>query len=318
MQLPFATPIQDTGTELIGPLRMPRQMLAAQKYDDHTSIHDNETARKFGFKGGTIEGPTHFSQFAPLCVALWGPQWLAQGTLSAHYRNACFEGDKVRALVTKPQEGCTHTTFRMEREDGTEILRGTAAMGGSNPPSALEQRISELTPPQTSVILRDVSVGMRTKRIPVRMDADQNMGALYPFSLTQKLQAITETSPWYSAEGATSSPWKRAIIPVEMVSVLLNYSSDAAGFPVRKPVVGLFADQEIRMHRGPLLVGQAYEMDREVVALSGSRRTESLWIRTRVFAPGSEEVLATMLLNAAYMKDSFPNYEAEQNSQAKA
>ena len=318
MQLPFATPIQDTGTELIGPLRIPRQMLAAQKYDDHTSIHDNETAKKFGFKGGTIEGPTHFSQFAPLCVALWGPQWLAQGTLSAHYRNACFEGDKVRALVTKPQDGGTHTTIRMEREDGTEILRGTAAMGGSNPPSALEQRISELTPPQTSVILRDVSVGMRTKRIPVRMDADQNMGALYPFSLTQKLQAITETSPWYSAEGATSSPWKRAIIPVEMVSVLLNYSSDAAGFPVRKPVVGLFADQEIRMHRGPLLVGQAYEMDREVVALSGSRRTESLWIRTRVFAPGSEEVLATMLLNAAYMKDSFPNYEAEQNSQAKA
>jgi hypothetical protein len=293
-------------------------MLAAQKYDDHTSIHDNETAKKFGFKGGTIEGPTHFSQFAPLCVALWGPQWLAQGTLSAHYRNACFEGDKVRALVTKPQDGGTHTTIRMEREDGTEILRGTAAMGGSNPPSALEQRISELTPPQTPVILRDVSVGMRTKRIPVRMDADQNMGALYPFSLTQKLQAITETSPWYSAEGATSSPWKRAIIPVEMVSVLLNYSSDAAGFPVRKPVVGLFADQEIRMHRGPLLVGQAYEMDREVVALSGSRRTESLWIRTRVFAPGSEEVLATMLLNAAYMKDSFPNYEAEQNSQAKA
>jgi hypothetical protein len=319
MQLPFATSIQDTGTELIGPLRIPRQMLAAQKYDDHTSIHDNETAKKFGFKGGTIEGPTHFSQFVPLCVALWGPQWLAQGSLSAHYRNACFEGDKVRALVTKPQDGGTYTTIRMEREDGTEILRGTAAMGGNNPPSALEQRISELTAAEKPVILRDVPVGMRTKRITVRMDADQNMGALYPFSLAQKLQAITEPSPWYSAEGATSSPWKKAIIPVEMVSVLLNYSSDAAGFPVRKPVVGLFADQEIRMHSGPLFVGHAYEMDREVVALSGSRRTESLWIRTRVFAPGSQEVLATMLLNAAYMKDSFPNYEAEQKkSQASA
>ena len=311
MQLPFATPIQDTGTELIGPLRIPRQMLAAQKYDDHTSIHDNETARKFGFKGGTIEGPTHFSQFAPLCVALWGPQWLAQGTLSAHYRNACFEGDKVRALVIKPKDGGTYTTIRMEREDGTEILRGTAAMGGNNPPSALEQRISELRPPEMPVILRDVPVGMRTKRITVRMDADQNMGALYPFSLAQKLQAITEPSAWYSAEGATNSPWKKAIIPVEMVSVLLNYSSDAAGFPVRRPVVGLFADQEIRMHSGPLFVGQAYEMDREVAALSGSRRTESLWIRTRVFEPGRAEVLATMLLNAAYMKDSFPNYEAE-------
>ena len=97
-----------------------------------------------------------------------------------------------------------------------------------------------------------------------------------------------------------------------MVSVLLNYSSDAAAFPVRKPVVGLFADQEIRMHGGPLFVGQPYEMDREVVALSGSRRTESLWIRTRVFQPGGDEVLATMLLNAAYMKASYPNYDEEQ------
>jgi len=312
MQLPFATPIQDTGTELIGPLRMPRQMLAAQKYDDHTSIHDNETAQKFGFKGGTIEGPTHFSQFVPLCVALWGPQWLAQGSLSAHYRNACFEGEKVRAFVTKPKDNGTYTSIRMEREDGTEILRGTAAIGDNNPPSALEQRISELRPPEMPVILRDVNVGMRTKRIPVRMDAGQHMGALYPFSLAQKLQAITEPSPWYSAESAASSPWKKAIIPVEMVSVLLNYSSDAAGFPVRRPVVGLFADQEIRMHSGPLFVGHAYEMDREVVALSGSRRTESLWIRTRVFAPGADELLATMLLNAAYMKDSFPNYAEEQ------
>jgi hypothetical protein len=300
---PFTTPIQSNGSELIGPLRAPRQMLAAQKY---------------GFKGGTIEGPTHFSQFVPLCVSLWGPRWLAEGSLSAHYRNACFEGEKVRAIVTKPQGEATQTTIRMEREDGTEILRGTAAVGGNNPPSALEQRISELKPADTCVILRDVQVGMRTRRIPVRMDASQHMGALYPFSLAQKLAAITEPSPWYTAEGAASSPFKRAIIPLEMVSVLLNYASDAAALPVRKPVVGLFADQEIRMHRGPLFVGEPYEMDREVVALSGSRRTESLWIRTRVFQPGREEVLATMLLNAAYMKDSYPNYESEAKSRARA
>jgi hypothetical protein len=308
---PFATPIEDSGTELTGPLRAPRQMLAAQNYDNHTSIHDDETAQKLGFKGGTIEGPTHFSQFVPLCVALWGSRWLEEGSLSAHYRNACFEGEKVRAFVAKPQGEATQTTIRMEREDGTEILRGTAAIGSNNPPSALEQRIVGLSPPASPVILRDVHVGMRTQRIAVRMDATQNMGALYPFSLAQKLQAITEPSPWYTAAGAASSPWKQAVIPLEMVSVLLNYSSDGAAFAVRKPVVGLFADQEVRMHHGPLFVGQPYEMDREVVALGGSRRTESLWIRTRVFQPGRDQVLATMLLNAAYMKDSFPNYEQE-------
>jgi hypothetical protein len=311
MQLPFATPIQDTGEELIGPLRTPRQMLATQQYDDHTSIHDDATARKLGFQGGTIEGPTHFSQFAPLCVAAWGPQWLAHGGLSAHYRNPCFEGEQVRAHLRKPRDAATQTEMWMLREDGTEILRGTASIGSDNPPSALEKRIGELSPPDALVILRDIRVGMRTARIAVRMDAGQNMGALYPFSLADKLEVITEPSPWYTQDGALSAPWKRAAIPIEMISVLLNHANGREPFPVRGPVVGLFADQEIRLIDGPLLVGEPYEIDREVVALSGSRRTESMWIRTRVFRPGSEGVLATMLLNAASLKDSYANYAAE-------
>jgi hypothetical protein len=80
---------------------------------------------------------------------------------------------------------------------------------------------------------------------------------------------------------------------------------------VRGPVVGLFADQEIRLLRGPLFAAEAYELDREVVFSSGSRRTESLWVKTRVFAPGSDEVLASMLLNAASLKDSYANYANE-------
>jgi hypothetical protein len=150
---------------------------------------------------------------------------------------------------------------------------------------------------------------MRTKRIPVRMDAAQHMGSLYPFSLADKLKVITEPSPRYlSGEG---SPFKRAIIPVEMISVLCGYMKDSEPFPVRGPVVGLFADQEIRLINGPLFVGEPYEIDREVVFLSGSKRTESMWVKTRVFAPGGSEVLATMLLNSASLKDSYANYAAE-------
>ena len=53
--------------------------------------------------------------------------------------------------------------------------------------------------------------------------------------------------------------------------------------PVKGPAVGLFADQEIRLLRGPLFVVEDYDIEREVVALSGSRRTESVWVKTRVF-----------------------------------
>ena len=75
--------------------------------------------------------------------------------------------------------------------------------------------------------------------------------------------------------------------------------------------MGLFADQEIRLTKGPLYVGEAYEIDREIVFLSGSRRTESLWVKTRVYAPGQTEVLATMLLNSATMKESYAPYAEE-------
>lgn len=311
MRNPFTTLVQDAGELLIGPLRAPRQMLATQQYDNHTSIHDDTTAQQLGFKGGTIEGPTHFSQFAPLGFALWGQRWFESGCLSAHYRNPCFEGEQVRAFMAKPKDNASHTAIWMQREDGTEILRGTASVGSSNPPSALEQRIAQLEAPEKLVILRDVRVGMRTGRVRVTMGASQNMGALYPFSLTDKLRVITESSPWYSDAG---SPWGRAVIPMEMISVLLNHSREGAQLPVRGPVVGLFADQEIRLLNGPLFVAEPYEISREVVALSGSRRTESMWVQTSVFAPGSETLLATMLLNSASLKDSYATYAQELGS----
>jgi hypothetical protein len=307
----FDTQIEDSADALAGPWRTPRQMLNNQQYDGHVSIHDDAMAQKFGFKGGTIEGPTHFSQFIPLCVQLWGAKFLEQGCLSAHYRNACYEGDKVRAFVAKPAAGATQTTMWMQREDGTEVLKGTASIGTNNPPTALEHRLTELKPLDNAVILRDVKVGMRRKRIPVRMDMSQHMGNLYPFSLADKLQRITEPSAWYTLDGGQQSPFKRAIVPFEMISVLCGYMKDADPFPVRGPVVGLFADQEIRLMKGPLFVGEQYELDREVVFLSGSKRTESMWVKTRIFAPGGNEVLATMLLNSASLKDSYANYAAE-------
>ena len=82
-------------------------------------------------------------------------------------------------------------------------------------------------------------------------------------------------------------------------------ASTVAVCPVRGPVVGLFADQEIRLIKGPLFVGEDYEIEREIVALSESKRTESMWVRTSVYHPGSNDVIASMLLNGASLKESF-------------
>lgn len=307
MSKAFATEIHDDGSVISGPLRGPKQMLHAQSYDDHASIHDDATAQKLGFKGGTIEGPTHFSQFAPLGEHLWGAAWFETGCLSAHYRSPCYEGDLARAFMRKPVHGETQVEIWMQREDGEEVLRGTASIGSDNPSSALEQRLTTLKAPDVLVILADVKLGKFGGRIPVQMAPSQNMGALYPFSLADKLKVITEPSSWYDS---AETPWARAIIPIEMVSVLLG-SPENGRLPARGPAVGLFADQEIRMVNGPLFVGETYEMEREVVSLSGSRRTESAWVKTRVYRAGTDELVASMLLNSATLKDSYAPYEAE-------
>jgi hypothetical protein len=304
----FDTAIAEQDGVLSGPLRAPKQMLAEQEYDGHTSIHDNATAQKLGFKAATIEGPTHFSQFAPLGFALWGNRWLEQGCISAHYHSPVYEGEEVRAFLRRPPAGAALAEIWMLRANGDEILRGSASIGPDFPASALDERLSTLPPLADPVILADVKVGMRSARTPVRMDLEQNMGALYPFSLAQKLKRITEPSPLYTGR---DNSWGRPIVPVEMISVLMQYSARDDGFKTRGPAVGLFADQEIRLLRGPVLVGETYDIDREVVALTGSRRTESMWVRSTLYARGTEQRIAAMLLNLATMKETYAPYAAE-------
>ncbi len=303
----FDTEIAETNGMLSGPWRQPRQMLHAQTYDSHASIHDDATAQKLGFQGGTIEGPTHFSQFAPLGERLWGKEWFETGCLSAHYRNPVFEGEEVQASIEVPRPGQTICAIGMTRKDGTEILRGTASVGRDVTDTALTLRLKELKPLTDPVILRDIEVGMKTARQTVKMDFGQHMGDLYPFSLAEKLEVITEPSPYYSG---SDNPWGRPIVPFEMLSVLFQYRAREDRLPVRGPAVGLFADQEIRLLRGPLFTGESYTTEREVVALSGSRRTESMWVRTTVFG-ADDAAVATMLLNLASIKQSYAPYEQE-------
>jgi hypothetical protein len=303
----FDVQLESIGQVLAGPWRKPVNMLLEQSYDNHLSLHDDAMAQKLGFKAGPIEGPTHYSQFVPLAEAIWGERFLREGCLSVHYRNMVMEGEEVRAFVER-EPGEDHAKIWATKRDGTEVLKGTASVGPQSPPTALDLRLGELQPLEQPVILHALKVGQRTQRTKVRMEADQHMGDLYPFSLNQKLAKITEPSPWYSG---ADNPFGRPIVPWEMVSVLLQYVARQDGLKVRGPAVGLFADQEIRMIDGPLVVGEDYEIEREIVALSGSRRTESYWTRTFVCRPGETKVIATMLLNQATLKESYAPYAAE-------
>jgi len=66
-----------------------------------------------------------------------------------------------------------------------------------------------------------------------------------------------------------------------------------------------------QMIQGPRSVGQPYEVEREIIARSESARTESAWIRGRVFDRETRALVAEMILNHAVMKASCAAYDRE-------
>ena len=298
------------GELIYSEFRNPRQMLGTQEYDGHLSIHDDKMAGDLGFSGAPIEGPTHFSQFVPLLHGIYGDSWFEQGCISAHYQNMVVEGEAVRAFAEKISPGETITRIGAEKEDGTPVLTGTASLGPDYGETEISTRMERLRPSEQLVILSDLQVGQKGAGNPesVSMSLDQNMGAMYPFSLAEKLEVITEDHDYYRSDKTANSPWGKAVVPLEMVSVLTQYTSGLSGFRSRGPAVGLFAGQEIKYINGPIFVGHPYKLEREIVALSESKRTESNWIKTRIFDGETDQLVAEVILNSATLKESYEKY----------
>jgi acyl dehydratase len=307
----FDTPLsRDAGPEgdtLTGPWRAPRQMLADQEYDGHTSVHDDATADKLGLPGAPIEGPTHFSQFDPLAVALFGQAWFERGCISAHFETMVVEGEQVQATVTctGTRTGPASARARATKSTGEPVLSATLTLGDE--PTELDERLARMqsNDPGELFIVDRVEVGHTSPSQPTSMGFDEWNGNLYPFSLADKLRAITEPSQWYVP--GQPSPWGRAVVPTEMLSVLAHKVGNH--LPVRGPSVGLFIDLEVKRH-APVFVDEEYTLTHQVVALGQSRRVESYWTRTTIVdAIGA--TVCTVLLHQGVFKASYADYPAD-------
>jgi hypothetical protein len=296
----FTTPITVDGPAMSGPLRTPAQMLAEQEYGGHTSVHDDVTADRFGLPGAPIEGPTHFSQFDPLAVEVWGQRWFEDGCLSAHFQTMVVEGEQVRAELTRVTD--TSATIAAAKADATPVLSGTASVGSGERTALDERRERALGDPGDLFIVDQLEIGM-TAGAPVdtAIEFDESNGLLYPFSLAQKLSRITETSSWYLPGG--DSPWGRPIVPTEMISVLAL--KGGTGFPVRGPSVGLFVDLEVRFVDGPVFVDSPYLVDHRIVGIGQSKRVESYWTESRLVDTDTGRHAATVVLHQGVFKDSY-------------
>ena len=237
------------------------------------------------------------------------------------------EGEEVTASVTIDGPGATTAKLYAEKADGTPVLEGTASIDGASSidgadaGTALASRLAKAqsNPPGELFIIDQIRVGQKGEEAEtISIGYDDHLGNLYPFTLRDKLAKITEPMSWYEPDAephgtkASSvrahSPWHRPIIPIEMMSVITNSGSKRVGFVARQPSVGLFIDLEVQMINGPVFIDHPYRVDREVIALGQSRRTESYWTLTKLTDDETDLVAARVLLHQGVFKDSYADY----------
>ena len=215
------------------------------------------------------------------------------------------EGEQVQASLTT--NGKSVGRIEAHKADDTPVLTGTASVGPDHPQTELEARLASQGDPGELFIVDQLRWECgATSRSRRRSTTLTQTASGIPSPWPRSWPRITEPHPWYTPEGGAGSPWGRAILPMEMISVLSNKVGPP--WPVRGPALGLFLDLEIRLVEGPVFVDQTYTLEKEIAGLSQSRRTESYWTRTTITDADSGRVAAVVLLHSGVFKESYADY----------
>lgn len=279
---------------LIGPYRSPRNLAINQR----GSIHDDAMAQRLGFRGGTVAGSIHMEQFPPVLLRAFGERWFETGSLSTYFRNATTDGEAVRALAQVPSDDPADSQIRvwMEKEDGTQVLEGTASIGTPAEPSMLRTKLSEPREQGELRMLAHLTPGFVSPTVTARLDAAD---------IAPRLGALTESLPWYTG----ASPWGGPIAnPGLVVHLMVNVQ---AGLEIgRHAAVGLYGAIEVRQIAGPVFIEHDYEVTGTIVAAGTTPKTEYVWYEAALREPGTGTDVASMLMMLRFMKSSSPLWRA--------
>ncbi len=278
---------------LVGPLR--RSVNNASKVAG--SIHDDATATKLGFRGGTVAGSIHLELFPPSLLKAFGQRWFERGTISMYFLNATTDREAVRAFVNEPpvEAKDAQVDIWVERDDGMRVAEGTASVGNPEEPSALLRRPLDRFDAGQLRILGGLKVGDQFEECDALLTKD---------AMTERMKVITEPLEWYTKP----SPWGGAIAtPATMVQLLYSQSIATLRAKLGR-AVGLFGAIELRNINGPVLVEHPYRVTGSIVALGQSPKTEYMWFETALEEKAGKRI-AEMRMLLRFMKASSPKYQ---------
>lgn len=166
-------------------------------------IHDDEVARRYGFRGGLVPGVDVYAYMTRAPAAAWGLDWLARGSLRARFLNPVYEGQRVAVVAG----AATDSTMPVELQgaDGATCATGEAglAAGEGDPEPAPPSTWPAAEPPEPNAELSPASPDSlragTALAIPAhRFQADQ----AGPY-----LAAVREGLPLYAEERVAHQGW---------------------------------------------------------------------------------------------------------------
>ena len=111
-----------TAAAYLGPYRVAAYNTA---HDSENKIHDDATARRFGFGGGLVPGVDVYGYMTHLPVMRWGRAWLERGTAECRFYKPVYDGDT--AIVTAREEGDAALEITLESR-GEACASGRAGL----------------------------------------------------------------------------------------------------------------------------------------------------------------------------------------------
>jgi acyl dehydratase len=96
----------------VSPERLPDYRVTARNTSSNSEnkIHDDATARRYGFRGALVPGVTVYAYLTEPLVAAFGPAWLERGTATVRFHKPVLDGEEVRVVggvTARDQRGAT-------------------------------------------------------------------------------------------------------------------------------------------------------------------------------------------------------------------
>jgi hypothetical protein len=154
-------------------------------------IHDDDVARRYGFRGGLVPGVTVYAYLVNPVVARWGADWLSEGWADVRFVSPAYHGDAVVATADGD-------TIELRDSAGELCATGSAGLGGDTGaidiPRAAYPRPEDRPPASETSLAPGTVLGS----VEHRFHADK-AGAY--------LSMIAEDDPVYETNGLAHPGW---------------------------------------------------------------------------------------------------------------